>query len=152
MRSGPRASRTARVLRVRAELRTNRGRRLPSATGREMTGLALPGHDLGTDAMKLLPMTPAVIVVDDAHRSPADLAILLNYAAENAGTQLLFGVRGLESQAIRTEVIRIGFRQDQIREIRSADFKKASASTSGADEAFLSRALARSCVAGTLTG
>ncbi len=117
-----------------------------------MTGLALPGHDLDTDAMKLLPMTPAVIVVDDAHRSPADLAILLNYAAENAGTQLLFGVRGLESQAIRTEVIRIGFRQDQIREIRSADFKKASASTTGADEASLSRALARSCVAGTLTG
>ncbi len=76
-----------------------------------------PGHDLDKDAINLLPLTPAVIVVDDAHRSPTDLAILLNYAAENAGTQLILGVRGLEAQAIRKEVIRIGFRQDQLREI-----------------------------------
>lgn len=76
-----------------------------------------PGHDLDKDAINLLPLTPAVIVVDDAHRSPADLAILLNYAAENAGTQLVLGVRGLEAQAIRNEVIRIGFRQDQLHEI-----------------------------------
>lgn len=76
-----------------------------------------PGHGLDKDAISLLPLTPAVIVVDDAHRSPADLAILLNYAAENSGTQLVLGVRGLEAQAIRNEVIRIGFRQDQLREI-----------------------------------
>lgn len=76
-----------------------------------------PGHDLDKDAIDLLPLTPAVIVVDDAHRSSADLAILLNYAAENAGTQLVLGVRGLEAQAIRNEVITIGFRQDQICEI-----------------------------------
>jgi hypothetical protein len=80
-----------------------------------------PGHDLDKDAINLLPLTPAVIVVDDAHRSPGDLAILLNYAAENAGTQLVLGVRGLEAQAIRNEVIRIGFRQDQIRESPSED-------------------------------
>jgi hypothetical protein len=76
-----------------------------------------PGHGLDKDAISLLPLTPAVIVVDDAHRSPADLAILLNYAAENAGTQLVLGVRGLQAQAIRIEVIRIGLRQDQLREI-----------------------------------
>lgn len=76
-----------------------------------------PGHGLDKDAIGLLPLTPAVIVVDDAHRSPADLAILLNYAAENSGTQLVLGVRGLEAQAIRNEVIRIGFRQEQLREI-----------------------------------
>lgn len=76
-----------------------------------------PGHGLDKEAIDLLPLTPAVIVVDDAHRSPADLAILLNYAAENAGTQLVLGVRGLEVRAIRNEVITSGFRQEQICEL-----------------------------------
>ncbi|MEE9095970.1 hypothetical protein [Pseudarthrobacter phenanthrenivorans] len=76
-----------------------------------------PGHVLNKDAISLLPLTPAVIVVDDAHRSPAHLAILLNYAVANAGTQLVLSVRGLEAQAIRNEVIRMGIRQDQLCEI-----------------------------------
>jgi hypothetical protein len=76
-----------------------------------------PGHGLDKEAIDLLPLTPAVIVVDDAHSSPADLAILLNYAAENAGTQLVLGVRGLEVRAIRNEVITSGFRQEQLCEV-----------------------------------
>lgn len=55
-----------------------------------------PGHVLNKEAISLLPLTPAVVVVDDAHRSPADLAILLNYAVENAGTQLVLSVRRLQ--------------------------------------------------------
>ncbi|WP_284982869.1 hypothetical protein [Arthrobacter sp. efr-133-TYG-118] len=76
-----------------------------------------PGHGLDKDAIKLLPQTPAVIVIDDAHRGAPDLAILLNYAAANAGTQLVLGVRGLEARSIRNEVIMRGFRLEKICEI-----------------------------------
>lgn len=75
------------------------------------------GRNLDKDAIDELPLTPAVVVVDDAHRSVMDLGILLNYAKENPETQIVLGVRGLESQLIRHELLRAGFRQDEIREI-----------------------------------
>lgn len=75
-----------------------------------------PGRTPDVAAVRELPLTPAVVVVDDAHRL-ADLGPVLNYAKQYPDTQLVLGVRGLESRSILFELLRGGFSQNQVRDI-----------------------------------
>ncbi|WP_229230730.1 P-loop NTPase [Sinomonas cyclohexanicum] len=75
-----------------------------------------PGQSPDVAAVRELPLTPAVVVVDDAHRI-GDLGPLLNYAKQYPDTQLVLGARGLESRSILFGLLRGGFNQDEIRHI-----------------------------------
>ncbi|GEP27804.1 hypothetical protein E3O11_03470 [Cryobacterium levicorallinum] len=80
-----------------------------------------PGRRVDQDALSELPLTPTVIVVDDAHRDPAQLVPLLSFCKNNPEAQLVLGSRGVGIEPVRAEVMRGGYRASQIVEIPVTD-------------------------------
>lgn len=76
-----------------------------------------PGRAIDADALKELPYTPAVIVVDDAHRLTGQLRPLLEYAKGQPGTQLVLASRSHGISAIRAQLIEADVRDHQVEEI-----------------------------------
>lgn len=75
------------------------------------------GRSLDAEALRELPQVPATIFVDDAHRDPAAIAPLLGYLRRAPGTQLVLTSRGTGRDQVRAEIVRKGFRLDQIQEV-----------------------------------
>ena len=61
--------------------------------------------------------TPAVIVVDDAHRDPAALASLLYYVRSVEGSQLVLATRSSATELLRAEVANARYAPTQIETI-----------------------------------
>ncbi|MEU7613872.1 restriction endonuclease [Micromonospora sp. NPDC049204] len=76
-----------------------------------------PGRSLDQTAIDELPHTPAVVLVDDAHRDPAALAALLTYARLTEGTQVVLGSRTSGVAAVQAEIINARFAPAQVETI-----------------------------------
>ncbi|WBB82127.1 restriction endonuclease [Micromonospora sp. WMMD882] len=76
-----------------------------------------PGRSLDQAAIDELPLTPAVVLVDDAHRDPAALAALLTYARLTEGTQVVLGSRTSGVAAVQAEIINARFAPAQVETI-----------------------------------
>lgn len=75
------------------------------------------GRSIDSEALRELPHTPAVIVVDDAHRDPSSLAPLLQYLRRTEGTQLVLGLRGTGMDQVRGQIVESGLRPNQVETI-----------------------------------
>ncbi len=76
-----------------------------------------PGRSIDADALKELPHTPAVIVIDDAHRSTEQLRPLLEYAKYQPGTQIVLGSRGPGISTIRAQLVEADVRDHQVQAV-----------------------------------
>jgi hypothetical protein len=63
-----------------------------------------PGRVLDQAAMDELPSTPAIVMIDDAHKDPVALSPLLAYARLNDGIQLVLGSRGSGVNSLQSEI------------------------------------------------
>jgi len=72
---------------------------------------------LDSVALAELPSNPAVILTEDAHRVPEDLAPLLNCARRTAGTKLVITARATGTDEVRAVLQHAGFDTGQILEI-----------------------------------
>lgn len=63
-----------------------------------------PGRAFDAAALAELPHTPAVIVVDDAHRDPTAIASLLAYVRATSDTQLVLASRPTGTEPLRREI------------------------------------------------
>ncbi|MDZ8171971.1 P-loop NTPase [Microbacterium xanthum] len=76
-----------------------------------------PGRSIDADALRELPYTPAVIVIDDAHRLTDHLRALLEYAKHQPGTQIVLGSRGPGISTIRAQLVEAGVRDHQVQSV-----------------------------------
>jgi hypothetical protein len=72
---------------------------------------------LDSAALSELPGNPAVILTEDAHRAPDDLAPLLTYTKHTPGTKLLITARATGADEVRAALQRAGFDTGQILEV-----------------------------------
>jgi hypothetical protein len=72
---------------------------------------------LDSAALSELPGNPAVILTEDAHRAPDDLAPLLTYTKHTAGTKLLITARATGADEVRAALHHAGFDTGQILEV-----------------------------------
>ena len=72
---------------------------------------------LDSAALAELPGYPAVILTEDAHRAPDDLAPLLSYTRRTAGTKLVITARVTGTGEVRAVLQRAGFDTGQILEV-----------------------------------
>lgn len=86
-----------------------------------------PGLTVDTAAIAELPHTPAVIVVDDAHREPSAIAPLLQYAREVYGTQLVLSSRPSGVGALRVRIANARHPLSQVRTVAVGELKKSQA-------------------------
>lgn len=82
------------------------------------------GRDIDAAALAELPHTPAVIVVDDAHREPAAIASLLAYARTTNGTQLVFASRPTGTQLLRAEIDNARYAPSQVATVAVGELTK----------------------------
>nr|MBS1901896.1 restriction endonuclease [Actinomycetota bacterium] len=76
-----------------------------------------PGRSIDADALRELPHTPAVIVIDDAHRLTDHLRALLEYAKHQPGTQIVLGSRGPGISTIRAQLVEADVRDHQVQAV-----------------------------------
>lgn len=76
-----------------------------------------PGRSIDADALRELPHTPAVIVIDDAHRLTAQLRPLLEYAKHQPGTQIVLASRGPGISTIRAQLVEADLRDHQVQAV-----------------------------------
>jgi len=72
---------------------------------------------LDSAALTELPSAPAVILTEDAHRVPDDLAPLVNYTRHTPGTKLVITARATGAEEVRAVLQRAGFDRGQILEV-----------------------------------
>ncbi|WP_237720588.1 hypothetical protein [Rhodococcus opacus] len=70
-----------------------------------------PGRRLDRDALHELPYAPAVIAIDDAHHTLASISLILTYAQQVAGTQLVFAIRDTHIDTLRGTLAEARFNQ-----------------------------------------
>jgi hypothetical protein len=68
-------------------------------------------------ALSELPGNPAVILTEDAHRAPDDLAPLLTYTKHSPGTKLVITARATGADEVRAALHHAGFDTGQILEV-----------------------------------
>ena len=73
---------------------------------------------LDSAALSELPSGPAVILTEDAHRSPDDLAPLANYTRRTAGTRLVITARTTDAAEVGAVLQRAAFDTGEIREVQ----------------------------------
>ncbi|MDQ3763497.1 MAG: restriction endonuclease [Actinomycetota bacterium] len=82
------------------------------------------GRDIDAAALAELPHTPAVIVVDDAHREPTAIASLLAYARTTNGTQLVFASRPTGTEPLRAEIVNARYAPSQVETVVVGELTK----------------------------
>jgi hypothetical protein len=73
---------------------------------------------LDSEARTELPSSPAVVLTEDAHRAPGELAPLLGYVKRTLGTKLVITVRATGANEVRAELQQAGFDAGQIVELQ----------------------------------
>lgn len=68
-----------------------------------------PGHTFTASAMAELSIGPSVVVIDDAHQSPAGLGALLAFARSRQDVQLVLTSRPSGVRGIAAQIIQAGF-------------------------------------------
>jgi hypothetical protein len=72
------------------------------------------GHVLDSGALDELPITPTVLLVEDAHRDPAELAVLLQYAHSTDGVRVVLTTRPFATDASKRVAVTAKFDLTQI--------------------------------------
>jgi hypothetical protein len=86
-----------------------------------------PGRSIDAEALGELPHSPAIVVIDDAHRDPAQLGALLSYRKAVPETRIVLGSRRTGQDPLRALLLRDGLTPAQIGEIDLPDLTAAEA-------------------------
>jgi hypothetical protein len=86
-----------------------------------------PGRSIDAEALGELPHSPAIVVIDDAHRDPAQLGALLSYRKAVPETRIVLGSRRAGQDPLRALLLRDGLTPAQIGEIDLPDLTTAEA-------------------------
>ncbi len=94
--SGPGGRGKSRLLREGLQRAQSRDPRVPIV-------VLSPNMPLDSSSIADLPGQPSVVVVDDAHTNPSSLGLLVTYAAQVPGTQLVVSFRPTSAEAVRNQ-------------------------------------------------
>lgn len=72
------------------------------------------GHVLDSGALDELPITPALLLVEDAHRDSAALAVLLQYAHRTGGVRVVLTTRPIATDACKRAAVTAKFDLKQL--------------------------------------